>query len=333
MEKPRGRPPHGPTDRINIQSWVCEVGRRAGVKTTYGLEKYYKLQTGVISKNEPFMCANLFEANRKNFCFPPNAAVDYFEEIFPGTKNYLVSPFWKLLKNPYMTEDQLFPLLDQYPFRFRMNIALPRRLTKFINKESNLDALALCLWILSESSGHLLSNSGKFRKSASDLAITIFFRIAAEAAFEESAEQLFFHIKDSIRHSFLTTSSTKYLDEINFEEKRSRNVFILTLINELNLLRTYKTAPSSCLYIAEKYFTDSLIEEFKNNFQSKLFHKTKQHPSIKKLSRGLKRWESEKSAEDSILNKNPDPQLDGESFYIGDSLVFENARRISLSPQ
>lgn len=117
MAKQRGQPPKTEIERLQAKLWFTTVSMQSGMDANQ-LERFFRTQLGLKNEGDEGAAHSwakyasgkrLPRDSRSN----SRSAVPFADKAFPGTAQWIRSPFWRLLKNPELNAQQIVELILQ----------------------------------------------------------------------------------------------------------------------------------------------------------------------------------------------------------------------------
>lgn len=291
--KKRGHPPNSISLKLSIQLWYYELLERLGFTKAQDVEKYYV--THQDDYKGGFRNSNKFRLYEQGKYSPSLKIVSWFEDRpsgkFRGTEKILYNPFWTLLDNPALSNEKLFDLLYKLPPDIAVRLTKPNRALTYFLKQSSLDALAGCLWLICQVRHDFSSPPFNQYYPAISTAFEVFFRLATKKTYLPIAEELFNCLKNNFLPIDKNDKFLHLMNKIDCNSGLNLNLTLLNIVNELSILKTFKEAPPSCLYLVHKKLTNSVIEKIMPLIKAGKWRQVQQNSDIKKLKYSLKRWE------------------------------------------
>lgn len=317
-----GRPPNGLIESLRGQVWVNEIQNRTGKYGGSALERFFEPEKVVYDPEDGVTrrpCK--YDKYVRRDHLPLEETVELVEAQLPGSRHCLEHPFWNVIQWPHDSIESLYselmrlrPKIRRHLFNsFSRNQRMPLRQQESpldtienLKKHSDWDACTAAIGLIQEAD---YLGQHELRDMLARPAHLIFVRSFTRTIFLSIAGEIFPYLKKSffyIRDPELVPQYAqwnRYLDTANVYDSILFRHFVLSVIEDLDLLKTTYMAPLSCLQIAEKYFSPTvcgMVEEFLQVGDKKSIHSIKE---IQNLKRALRRWE--KNHTSGFDNSNP----------------------------
>jgi len=297
MSKIFGRRANNEIDKVHAQAWFCVISARMWHASAYAIEKYYKTNQDDFSGD--FIYTKQFKHYEKGRYLPRHEIVEWFENRedinFKGTQKIFDNLFWLLLKESRISPNKLYGLLEELPIPVAAAVQSPNDARRFFSELSSFDGLAGCQFLLCEASNNLIRDADSILFNFLVM-LQIISRLGAYRDYRSIALPLFNLIRNQCLE-FLrpyvneTRETIQLIENLEIEKMIRYRVIILRIIDEMSIFNKLRLAPPSCLYLAEKYITTTILNELSPMIRNNDISKIKSHSSIQKLKRSLRRWE------------------------------------------
>lgn len=292
MRKSPGRPPHTPIERDSFKCWIDGVIEHSPVTNPNALEKFFLLETGKLKFAKDYEPTNRFYPPYNGQCPPKDEDIEWFANKYIGSDRLILSPLWRLLKSPWMDKTKLFDLIEDLPSGIVVHLGLRNQRTiRYYNSLSSIDSLAGCILLVCDARINIRTNNSSLHYRYLSLAFRLLCRVASQNAFNRVRENVFSSFEMGFLEQYMNFPSDNPFNHAAFHASIKRNQQILNLIDELSLLKTYKIAPSECLYIAENHISDSFLLTSQRFIESNKRSQLRNDPKIQRLTKALRRWE------------------------------------------
>jgi len=246
---------------------------------------------------------------------PSDKTCRVVESELKGSTKWLDHLLWKIaqpqtldIETTYSILAQLKPSISNLffykdpkpPFAaYRTHHSIEKILLK-LDRDSSWDALVACLGLIQEAK-YLNTVGVLFFTSRPTL--RIFLRIASSYPMRFIAKDFFQYLKKYFLPNEVDKDIDNILENVNIEGNIHYYNVMTLFIEDLYILKKSLFAPTACLYFTDKYFnTHDVLQEvftFKYNHDWKSVRK---HPTVKKLTRAIRRWENSKEYDSSNLS-------------------------------
>ena len=299
-----GRPQKCQIDRFRTMAWYTSVEGRIHPFTSYAVEKHFNPDKFIYVRDKGMKRPCKFDKYKQGKHVPCDKLVDEIENEFKGTKEWLIHPLWEISKPPTLEVEKIYKLLAELkpsiknlifysspspPYVSHRKHDNIEKLAEKLNKDSSWDALAACIGLIQEAK--YLNNPG-VHFFVSRTALTIFLRVASCYPMRFIALEYFEYLKKHFLPNKIDPRIDTILNSINVENEINYYHYLRLMIEDLYIQNNGLLASNTCLYFADKYLSNASLREiytFKFNHDWK---SVRRHPSIKKLTRAIRRWET-----------------------------------------
>ncbi|MET0116427.1 MAG: hypothetical protein ABW090_03280 [Sedimenticola sp.] len=308
MVNTAGRPKNkNQTKPLKAKAWFYYVAARLHLKRTgYALENY--LEPEKVRRNDDGTVTRpcKYDGYKKGLHIPDPDLVDEVDLIAPGSKSLLYHPFWEVA-NPIQDITELYIHLNKLSsgiveLLFHPGTEpgkVPQRHRKdylatldALSKKADLDAFTACIGLLQEAN---LTREPILHVFYMKPTLAAFRRLIYYPPFPDIAHELF----EYLTNTFFTKLNGKEVDKLVSEVNVDRAIFyshsLLSIVDDLGILRKFTFPPVSCMHIIERYMTTRAYTTFLADESDKDWVAYKKLPEIRNLTRSLRRWESKQS--------------------------------------
>lgn len=310
-----GRPPdNSPNKSIRVKAWFYYVATSLRLKHTgYALETYLE-QDKVRKSDEGTIRPCKYDGYKKGLHLPRPALIDQVEILAPGSKSLINHPFWDITNpinditelyihlnklRPEVRDLLFFPGTDpgKIPIRNRRDYI---ETVETLSKIADLDALSALIGLHHED--YLIEAFGPPALYIFYLRplLTTFRRLIYHPPFPHIAHELFKYLTTSFFIELKNDFALGELADMDVNRAIHHSCFLISLVDDLEILKRFKTPPVSCMHIVERYMTENTLMLAIKYKSEKDWHILRNLRDIRNLTKTLRRWELKQSNLSSI---------------------------------
>ncbi|MCG7928112.1 MAG: hypothetical protein JAY67_21540 [Candidatus Thiodiazotropha taylori] len=308
MAKTVGRPPdNSPTKRLRARAWFYYVAARLNLKSTgYVLERYFeedKVKKDEVDKSIKRPCK--YDNYQKGLFLPSKSLIEKIELSVPGSKSLIYHPFWDVatpiddISELYIhlnklstdvTELLFYPGTEhgKMPIRHHQDYL---KTVEVLSRKADLDAFTALIGLLQEDIIINKNSEPNLYFFSMKQTLTAFKRIIYHPPFPDIAHELYEYLCTTFFNNLSDEKVSEWVSSMDIKESCSYSYLLISIVDELRVLKSYHFPPVSCMYLIERYMTVRAYKLANSCRVASDWSAVKRLPEIRNLTKALRRWE------------------------------------------
>jgi hypothetical protein len=309
-----GRPPNGLTEYFRAKICSLVAAEKIGVKTGYGLEKYFKNEIFPINQSD-ISRSCLYDKHMRGESVPSLKTINKQKIDVPDIERVRNHPFWEIIKPSKNSADKIqiqlnrlrpdivkilfFNTRNTSVFKevFKSTFTETKPLFESLIIEGDWDATTACFGLI-----HKARLEGKTTNQTMSMYYGhgILRRFLSTPPFSKIAVELYEYLSENFliypddhewNQKIRTTDMEEWIDIYNL---------LRLVITELNILKHHNSVVPASLYLAENYLTPLFLDTAKK-FRASVVGKKelRKLKEVRNMTRQIQRWEQKFIAKQS----------------------------------